>query len=133
MYLVISLLVLRAGYGIRLYLFLIIAYPFTFQMSPGKYTATRSSKMNKQLLKRKIGNNTAVTKRRRLELKSDCISSNATKKIREGETYSTGIALEKGHLKEDIICKRQKQTFINTHTKGNDQEQTATPNGKIIQ
>ena len=31
MYLVISLLVLRAGYGIRLYQFLIIAYLFTFQ------------------------------------------------------------------------------------------------------
>ena len=32
MYLVISLLVLRAGYGIRLYQFLIIAYLFTFQI-----------------------------------------------------------------------------------------------------
>ena len=33
MYLVISLLVLRAGYGISLYQFLIIAYLFTLQMS----------------------------------------------------------------------------------------------------
>ena len=33
MYLVISLLVLRAGYGIRLYQFLIIAYLFTFLMT----------------------------------------------------------------------------------------------------
>ena len=35
MYLVISLLVLRAGYGIWLYQFLIIAYLFTFQISLG--------------------------------------------------------------------------------------------------
>ena len=33
MYLVISLLVLRAGYGIKLYQFLIIAYLFTLQSS----------------------------------------------------------------------------------------------------
>ena len=33
MYLVISLLVLRAGYGIGLYQFLIIAYLFTFAIS----------------------------------------------------------------------------------------------------
>ena len=32
MFLVISILVLRAGYGIRLYQFLIIAYLFTFQV-----------------------------------------------------------------------------------------------------
>ena len=35
MYLVISLLVLRAGYGIWLYQFLIIAYLFTFHIQPG--------------------------------------------------------------------------------------------------
>ena len=37
MYLVISLLVLRAGYGIWLYQFLIIAYLFTFQLEENIY------------------------------------------------------------------------------------------------
>ena len=46
MYLVISLLVLRAGYGIRLYEFLIIAYLFTLQLKAEritKYLATMLS------------------------------------------------------------------------------------------
>ena len=37
MYLVVSLLVLRAGYGIWLYQFLIIAYPFTLQRNRVKF------------------------------------------------------------------------------------------------
>ena len=45
MYLVISLLVLRAGYGIWLYQFLIIAYLFTFHMEPP--CAVRNKKMFK--------------------------------------------------------------------------------------
>ena len=47
MYLVISLLVLRAGYGIWLYQFLIIAYLFTLKISPlGFGTYSKSSEVN---------------------------------------------------------------------------------------
>ena len=52
-YLVISLLVLRAGYGIWLYQFLIIAYLFTFQESAIQCTAT-CSKWNLQRPQAKI-------------------------------------------------------------------------------
>ena len=43
MYLVISLLVLRAGYGILLYQFLIIAYIFTFNRLLGPLVFVKSS------------------------------------------------------------------------------------------
>ena len=91
MYLVISLLVLRAGYGIWLYQFLIIAYLFTL-----KQWATKLSLP-----------------------KSDCVAWSFSSHNRRSESSSFNLSGVVFKVKVSVLKRTQKSTFLlKAHSKG---------------
>lgn len=71
-------------------------------MSPGRFTVKYTTKLANALKRKRLLQAQRSAKRRRLELKSERLSKDATQSVLEGETYSTNIAFGECTDIEDI-------------------------------
>lgn len=71
-------------------------------MSPGRFTVKYTTKLANSLKRKRLLQAQRSAKRRRLELKSERLSKDATHSVLEGETYSTNIGFDECTDIEDI-------------------------------
>ncbi|XP_062566154.1 uncharacterized protein LOC134228511 [Saccostrea cucullata] len=72
------------------------------QLSPGRFTEKLTSKLARKLKRQRLAQAQKSVKRRRLQLKNERTSKDATQSVLEGATYSSKIGLEESVDLEDI-------------------------------
>ncbi|XP_061177704.1 uncharacterized protein LOC133186481 [Saccostrea echinata] len=71
-------------------------------MSPGRFTIQYATKLAQSLKRKRLRQAQQSAKRRRLELKSERLSKDASQMVLEGATYSSNIGFDEATDIEDI-------------------------------